>query len=242
MLRERFEQYGPLIKARIPLANGRSRGVGFVEYGTAAEAQAALDNENGNDLGGRAIKVSFASDNGGGRGTAPPASGGQTTTIFVGNLGFRTDMHTIKEFFSGCGNVTDVRIAMDQETGRAKGFCHVEFSSPDAVPEAVKLHGANLDGRDIKVDPSEARSGGGGRGGRGGSFGGGGFRGGDRGGFRGGDRGGFRGGFRGGDRGGFRGGDRGGFRGRGGSFGRPAAVSAANNGSLVGFAGKKMML
>lgn len=96
------------------MANGRSRGVGFVEFASSSEAQAALDNENGNDLAGRSMKVSFAADNGGGRGTsAPAAAGGATTTVFVGNLGFRTQMHTIKDFFGQCGKVTDVRIAMD---------------------------------------------------------------------------------------------------------------------------------
>ncbi len=141
---------------------------------------------------------------------------------------------------------------MDHETGRCKGFCHIEFDAPESAKKAIQLNGQELDGRPVKLDLSEPkRNGGGGRGGGDRGFrGGGGFRGGDRGfgggGFRGGDRG-FGGGFRGGDRGGFRGGDRGGFRGgdRGGSRGRgfpPSGVIAANKGNIVGFSGSKKML
>lgn len=92
------------------------------------------------------------------------------------------------------------------DDGRAKGFAHVQFSSPDAAKKAMELNGVELDGRAVRLDLSTS--------GRGGSGGRGGFRGGDRGG---------RGGFRGGDRGGF--GGRGGFRGgRGGFRGSNPAV------------------
>jgi len=64
-----------------------------------------------------------------------------------------------------------------------KGFAHVDFDSADAVEEAKKLAGQQLDGRELRVDASTPRQGGsgnrggsfrggrgGGRGGRGGSF------------------------------------------------------------------------
>ena len=42
-------------------------------------------------------------------------------TIFVGNLGFKTRESKIKEFFSDCGKVSNVRIGLDQD-GRVKYF------------------------------------------------------------------------------------------------------------------------
>ena len=142
------------------------------------------------------------------------------TTVFVGNLGFRTEQWALEEFFKGCGTINAVRIALGEDE-RPRGFAHVEFSSNAEAVEAMKLAGQELDGRAVRLDLSATRSrgGGGGRGGgRGGDRGGGrgGGFGGGRGGGRGfGDRGG-RGGGRGfGDRGGRGGGDRGG---RGGSF------------------------
>ena len=171
-----------------------------------------------------------------------PSSGvaGEADTVFVGNLGFKTQDWSIKQFFESCGEINQVRIAMGED-GRAKGFAHVQFSSPDGAKKAMELNGVELDGRAVRLDLSQSNrsGGGGGRGGFGGGRGGFGDRGGFRGGF-GGDRGGFRGrgGF-GGDRGGFRGGfggDRGGFRGRGGFGGRGGfndPLKSANRGFIV---------
>jgi len=103
------------------------------------------------------------------------------TTVFVGNLGFRTEQWALEEFFKGCGTINAVRIALGEDE-RPRGFAHVEFSSNAEAVEAMKLAGQELDGRAVRLDLSATRSrgGGGGRGGgRGGGFGGG--RGGGRG-------------------------------------------------------------
>jgi cold-inducible RNA-binding protein len=47
-------------------ATGRSRGFGFVEMSSAAEAQKAIDALNGRELQGRALKVSEAKERSGG--------------------------------------------------------------------------------------------------------------------------------------------------------------------------------
>ena len=66
-----------------------------------------------------------------------------------------------------------------------KGFAHIDFESADAVTNAIEKNGMEFEGREIKVDASQAKSGGsggygGGRGGGRGGYGGG--RGGGRGG------------------------------------------------------------
>jgi cold-inducible RNA-binding protein len=147
--------------------------------------------------------------------------------LFVGGLSWGTDDAALQNAFSQYGDINSVRVVMDRNTGRSKGFGFVEFANRDSAQEAVdKMNGSDLDGRTIRVDFASANQGGeGGNGsrGRGGPYGGG--RGGG-GGFRGGRGGGGynrRGGF-GGDRdrsyggGSDRGGSSGGFRGgRGGS-------------------------
>jgi hypothetical protein len=51
--------------------------------------------------------------------------------------------------------------ATDQETGRARGFAHVEFEDADAAGKAVELNGQlDLGGRTLKVDSSTGRGGG----------------------------------------------------------------------------------
>ena len=159
------------------------------------------------------------------RSFAPQTSENTTsTTIFVGNVSFQSNEDSIAEFFSECGTVTQVRIAMGED-GRPRGFAHVEFEDNESAHNAMKLAGQDMDGRPVRVDISEPRRGGGG---------------GDRGNiyiyiyiYIGGRGGGFRGGNRGGGfRGGSRGGGRGGGRGRGGGF-------STNKGSIQEYKGSK---
>lgn len=62
-LREIFAAYGGVVnRAKIvkDKATNRSRGFGFVEMENDDEARVAIDNLNGKDIGGRAIKVNEA--------------------------------------------------------------------------------------------------------------------------------------------------------------------------------------
>lgn len=44
------------------------------------------------------------------------------TTVFVGNLSWNADENMLREAFAECGNVIDVRISKDRETGQSKGY------------------------------------------------------------------------------------------------------------------------
>jgi RNA recognition motif-containing protein len=61
-LKQAFEAFGQVSSATIikDKFSGESRGFGFVEMPTKAEAQAAIAGLNGQDLKGRALKVSEA--------------------------------------------------------------------------------------------------------------------------------------------------------------------------------------
>jgi RNA recognition motif-containing protein len=122
-------------------------------------------------------------------------------------------------FAEGGKNVVEVKVVMDRETGRPRGFAFVEMGSDDEASQAIQnLSGREIQGRAISVSEARERaprSGGGGYGGGGGGYGGGG------GGYGGGGGGGYGGGGGGRGRGGG-GGDYGdgGGRGRGGGGGR----------------------
>jgi cold-inducible RNA-binding protein len=106
--------------------------------------------------------------------------------VFVGNMNFQTTESELRALFEPFGQVTRVHIAMDRETGRARGFAFVEMPNDAEATKAMSgLDGKEVGGRALKVNearPKAAGGGGGGpRGGSGGSGGGGGFdRGGDR--------------------------------------------------------------
>jgi hypothetical protein len=140
------------------------------------------------------------------------------TRLYVGNLSFQTTEDSLRAAFGGDGRqVTEVKIMLDRDTGRSRGFAFVEMATEQDAQGAIQaMNGADLDGRPLKVNEAQPRQDGGGRGGFGGG-GGGGSRGGYGGG-GGGSRGGYGGGG-GGGRGGYGGGGGGGRGGYGGGSG-----------------------
>jgi hypothetical protein len=61
-LQQSFGQFGAVTSAKVMMERdtGRSKGFGFVEMGSDAEAQAAINGMNGQPLGGRSITVNEA--------------------------------------------------------------------------------------------------------------------------------------------------------------------------------------
>lgn len=61
-LQEAFSQFGTVTSAKVMMdrETGRSKGFGFVEMATDAEAQAAINGMNGQALDGRAVVVNVA--------------------------------------------------------------------------------------------------------------------------------------------------------------------------------------
>jgi RNA recognition motif-containing protein len=101
------------------------------------------------------------------------------TRIYVGNLSFDTTAESVRELFTAQGEVTDVHLVMDRDTGRPRGFAFVTMGSEAAAEKAIRgTNGQVLDGRPLRVNEAEERQRGGGGGFRGGGGGGGGFRGG----------------------------------------------------------------
>src|SRR5271168_598872 len=113
-------------------------------------------------------------------------------SLFVGNMSFQTTESELTTLFSQFGKVTRAHIAMDRETGRARGFGFVEMTNDDEAAKAIAgLDGKDVGGRNIKVNearpksessgPRGPRTGSGGNRGGGGDRGGSGDRGGNRG-------------------------------------------------------------
>jgi len=73
-LQQSFSQFGAVTSAKVMMERdtGRSKGFGFVEMGSDAEAQAAINGMNGQPLGGRSVVVNEARP----MEARPPRSGG----------------------------------------------------------------------------------------------------------------------------------------------------------------------
>jgi RNA recognition motif-containing protein len=131
------------------------------------------------------------------------------TRLYVGNLSYNVTEPELREVFAENGrNVVEVKIVMDRDSGRPRGFAFVEMGSDDEASQVIQsLAGREVQGRAINVSEARERtprSGGGGGGGYGGGAGGGGGRGGYGEGRGGGGGGGGEGGGRGGRGGGGR--------------------------------------
>lgn len=61
-LLQQFSEFGAVTSAKVMMERdtGRSKGFGFVEMGSDAEAQAAINGLHGKDMGGRALVVNEA--------------------------------------------------------------------------------------------------------------------------------------------------------------------------------------
>jgi len=120
--------------------------------------------------------------------------------IYVGNLSFDASEDDVRGAFATFGTVESVKMIMDRETGRPRGFAFVTMTESDEAKTAIEsLNGSELLGRELRVReatprPERPRGGGGGGGGYRGGGGGGGYSGGGGGGYGGGGGGGYRGG------------------------------------------------
>jgi RNA recognition motif-containing protein len=115
------------------------------------------------------------------------------TRLYVGNLSYNVTEPELRDAFAEGGrNVVEVKVVMDRDTGRPRGFAFVEMGSADEASAAItSLTGREIQGRPINVSEARERAprGGGGGGYGGGGGGGGGGYGGGGGGYGGGGRG-----------------------------------------------------
>ena len=78
--------------------------------------------------------------------------------IFVGNLDYNTTKEEVQSLFAQVGELRDVFLPVDRETGRKRGFAFVEFASDEDAAKAIeKFNGYQLGGRALRVNAAENR-------------------------------------------------------------------------------------
>jgi cold-inducible RNA-binding protein len=89
--------------------------------------------------------------------------------LYVGNLPYTTTEAQVRALFGQAGEIVDVALITDRETGRPKGFGFVEMATEEGAQEAIKrFNGYTFESRNLTVNearPREERSGGGSYGG-----------------------------------------------------------------------------
>ena len=79
----------------------------------------------------------------------------------VGNLSFDTDERGLSAALGRFGQIVDVKVVTDRDTGRSRGFGFVTFADAHQARACVDgMRGAEIDGRAVRVEVSEDRRGG----------------------------------------------------------------------------------
>jgi len=83
--------------------------------------------------------------------------------LYVGNLSYDTTQESVRALFEQVGEVSEVNLITDRDSGRPKGFGFVEMATEEAAQEAIRrFNGYTLDNRALTVNearPREERSG-----------------------------------------------------------------------------------
>ncbi|MAE62859.1 MAG: RNA-binding protein [Phycisphaeraceae bacterium] len=89
--------------------------------------------------------------------------------IYVGNLSFQTTEDNLRTAFEAHGEVQEVAIVMDRDTGRSRGFGFVTMPDSGEANAAIEaINGSEVDGRTVNASEARPRPSGGGGGGGGG--------------------------------------------------------------------------
>ena len=160
-LKSEFEQYGTVLDARVQCDrdSGRSRGFGYVDFASSAEALRASKEAHGKELDGRALRVDLQPPRGPQERVESRAKhfkdelSAPSNTLFIGGLAWALTEDDVWNAFAEFGEVAGVRLPKEIESGRPKGFGYVEFTSEENAAKALEaMNGQALGGRPIRID------------------------------------------------------------------------------------------
>ncbi len=78
-------------------------------------------------------------------------------TLYLGNIPYTATEEEITTIFSPHGDVKEVRIITDRETGRSRGFAFVEIESDNVAGVVEAVDGSDFGGRTLRVNEAQER-------------------------------------------------------------------------------------
>ncbi|KAI1176673.1 RNA-binding domain-containing protein [Nemania sp. FL0916] len=174
-LTEAFGKYGEILSVNIARdGRGLSRGFGFISFSSPDAVERAVQEANNSFWHGRRILVQPRKERPS-QPRRPSNVSGPTNSLYVGNIPYEASDADLNQMFRSLDGVTDVRVAVDRNTGWPRGFAHADFVDVPSAERALQvLLEKTLNGRQLRVDYAETRmppnrsSGSGGSGGSGG--------------------------------------------------------------------------
>tara|TARA_A100001011_G_C13935635_1_gene684991 strand:+ start:26 stop:289 length:264 start_codon:yes stop_codon:yes gene_type:complete len=78
--------------------------------------------------------------------------------LFVGGIAWATTEEQLREVFGEHGEIKDLIIIKDRETGRSKGYGFVTMADEESGKNAMEqINGKEIDGRTLRVDEATER-------------------------------------------------------------------------------------
>lgn len=79
--------------------------------------------------------------------------------IYIGNLNYRVRESDLQQILEEYGAINSVKLVIDRETRRSKGFAFVEMPNDDEAKNLIKeLDGAEYEGRQMVVREATPRA------------------------------------------------------------------------------------
>lgn len=76
--------------------------------------------------------------------------------LYVGNLAYDTTEADLRHAFAAFGDVRNVRVVYERDTGRSRGFGFVEMRDRTAGEAALQaLNGHEFRGRDLRISETD---------------------------------------------------------------------------------------
>jgi RNA recognition motif-containing protein len=154
----------PVVHVRLKTDFGRSRGFGHVDFADEETRDKALKALQFKELGGRQLSVDLArgfQKRGEGEfdgNDRPPRQRQERSkfSIFLGNLSWdamKEDVEDMVNDLMGEGKMTSVRMAIDRDTGKPRGYCHIDFVDGECQEKAIGIfNGLEFLGRVMRAD------------------------------------------------------------------------------------------
>ena len=79
------------------------------------------------------------------------------SSIYVGNLPYNASEEEVRDLFAAYGTVHSVKLIIDRESGRPRGFGFVEMDRDDARAAIKQVNGNEMGGRTLRVNEAHER-------------------------------------------------------------------------------------
>ena len=76
----------------------------------------------------------------------------QQNKLYIGNLPFSVDDAQVRALFTPYGEISELSLIMDRDTGRPKGFGFITFANQSSAEKALEQNGKELGGRALRVN------------------------------------------------------------------------------------------